>query len=121
MKGRTAKRLLRTSTRSSSSMYSQMRLYSVCMMSGALQKNSGVSSTVLSRFTAARWMNTCRTEGMRFQHLCAGCHTRSVSAAALIACSLLRSMAHDRSAVERTFPISWAIAFRDMLTFPASR
>ena len=54
----TANRLFRTSTRSSSSMYSQMRLYSVCMMSGALQKNSGVSSTVLSRFTAARWMNT---------------------------------------------------------------
>ena len=54
----TWKRLLRTSTRSSSSMYSHTFLYSVCMLSGALQKNSGVSSTVLSRLTAAFCRNT---------------------------------------------------------------
>ena len=36
-KAPTWKRLLRTSTRSSSSMYSHTRLYSVCMLSGADQ------------------------------------------------------------------------------------
>lgn len=38
-------RLLSTSTRLSSSMYSHTRLYKFCMLSGADQKNSGVSST----------------------------------------------------------------------------
>ena len=38
-------RLLSTSTRLSSSMYSHTRLYRFCMLSGADQKNSGVSST----------------------------------------------------------------------------
>ncbi len=39
-------------------MYSQTRLYSDCMLSGALQKYSGVSKTVLKRLTAARWRKT---------------------------------------------------------------
>ena len=38
-------RLFSTSTRLSSSMYSHTRLYRFCMLSGADQKNSGVSST----------------------------------------------------------------------------
>lgn len=55
---RTWNLLLRTSTLWSSSMYSQTRLYRDCMLSGALQKYSGVSKTVLRRFTEALWRKT---------------------------------------------------------------
>ena len=61
-----------------------------CMMSGALQKNSGVSSTVLSRFTAARWMNTCsHTWQPRQQPLACAALRPDAIASLLTACSVL--------------------------------
>ena len=88
-----------------------------------------MSSTVLSRFTAARWMKTW--QGARSLSSPASCHaflqgsptapTGCDQGAAsrpytirVVLCWRLQFM------LEHTLPISWAIAFRDMLTFPAS-